>query len=328
MQGSTPAARSVLRDAAIAPSTYRAYDLNLNKLLTHTRLSLIQLLSLSPAGIDVLLSEYLDHQHSIGGSYEYANQTLHGLVYRAPGLKPPLLAESRMRLRGWARLKRSSSHPPITWELSVVFAVAMATASAYAEAVGLLVSFDCYLRVGELTRITLVDVAMPNDPRNGSSDSSMAFRLAHTKTGPNQRVSMQNPLVMRILQQYLRTRTPAFLPADRIFPFSSQRLRSLMRTVAAALGVGAIPYVPHSLRHGGATHDYLRGASMPDIMKRGRWKSLESASRYIQQGGAMLLTYDVAQELHLAGQALVPELLTVMDHLRPPRQVHFAPRRQ
>jgi hypothetical protein len=40
----------------------------------------------------------------------------------------------------------------------------------------------------------------------------------------------------------------------------------------------------HSLRHGGATHDYLKGMPFDDVMVRGRWAVTKSAVHYIQQG--------------------------------------------
>src|ERR1700674_2253068 len=143
---------SELRDAALAPSTRRSYDHNLNKFLTYTRLSLSKLLVLPPTIIDQRLSEYIDDLFAQRGSYEYACQAVFGLIYRHPPIKLHL-GESRMRLRGWKNLKTGKSHPPITWELTCVLAATMAKWGRHAEAAATLVAFDCFLRVGEMTRI-------------------------------------------------------------------------------------------------------------------------------------------------------------------------------
>lgn len=317
-----PLSTSTLRDAAIVPSTHRAYNNNLDKFLQHTRLSLPRLLQLPPALLDERLAAYFDHQFSVQGSYHNAAHALYGLIFRCPRLKLEL-GESRLRLRGWKRLVTQRSHPPITWELTVLFATVMAKWGRHAEAMGTLLSFDCYLRVGELTRLLYSDVVMPNDPRTGSAHRSMALRLAVTKTGPNQWVSLGNADVAAALHCYLRVFP--FLAGDRIFPFSPSSFRHLLRQVADSLGLGHIPYVPHSFRHGGATCDFLRGATIEQIMFRGRWVSMESARRYIQTSRALLIMLQIPAGLNDAGAVLacrVPATVQVLWEsvaLRPAR---------
>lgn len=303
---------STLRDAALSKSTLRSYNNNLNKFLTHTRLSLSQLTMLRPTLIDQRLSEYIDSQYLAKGSYDYASQTLFGLIHRCPRLRHQL-GEARLRLRGWKKLKHSRSHPPITWELAVVFATTMAKWGRHAEAVATLLAFDCFLRVGELTRILYHDVVMPNDPRMGSAHTGMVVRLARAKTGLNQSVSLENVQVQRALHQYLQAYP--FLEEDRIFPFTPSSFRTLIKDVANSLGLGEIPYVPHSFRHGGATYSHLRGATIEQIMYRGRWVALESARRYIQTARALLIIQTIPQRLNDTGRVLAPTIDVVLGHL-------------
>ena len=303
---------SELRDAALAPSTLRSYNLNLNKFLTFTRLTLSQLTALPSRIVDQRLSEFIDDLFTQRGSYDYACQALFGLIYRHPPLRLKL-GESRLRLRGWKRLKQHRSHPPITYELTVVFAATMSKWGRHAEAVATLLSFDCFLRVGELTRLTFHDVVMPNDPRLGSGDYRMAVRLAKAKTGLNQSVSLSNKLIESVLHSYLLSRP--FLEHDRIFPFTPSSFRTLIRQVAVSHGLGGIPYVPHSFRHGGATYAHLRGATIEQIMYRGRWVSLESARRYIQTARALLIMLTIPERLNAKGAALAPHVDVMMDLL-------------
>lgn len=302
---------STLRDAAIAKSTLRAYNNSLNKFLTHTRLPLSDLCALDPVLIDQRLSRYIDDLFAARGSYDYATQAVFGLIYRCPSLRPAL-GEARMRLRGWQRLKTTRSHPPITWELAVVVAVTMAKWGRHAEAVATLLAFDCYLRVGELTRLEYHDVLQPHDPRMGSVHPIMAIRLAKTKTGLNQSVDLGNPHVQAVLHSYLSAYP--FLERERIFPFSPSSFRALLKDVGHALGLTTV-YVPHSFRHGGATFDHLRGVSVTDIMWRGRWASVESARRYIQTARALLIMRDIPAHLDAAGRGLSLDLLSVMTLL-------------
>ena len=239
---------SQLRDAALAPSTHAAYKRNLDKFLTFTRLSLYELMLLAPSVIDQRMAEYIDDLFAHRGSYEYACQAVFGLIYRHPPIKLHL-GESRMRLRGWKRLKVGKSHPPITWELTCVFAAVMAKWGRHAEAIATLVAFDCFLRVGEMTRIQYDDIAMPNDPRMGAVHAMMVIRLARTKTGLNQSVSVDSPVVRAALHGYLLAYP--FVGTSFVFPFTPSSFRRTIHDVSLSLGLSRIPFVPHSFRHGG-----------------------------------------------------------------------------
>lgn len=298
-----------LRDAALGPSTLRAYSKSLDNFLTHTRHTLPELLMLRSAAIDKLLAAYLEYMFWSRGSYDYACQAVYGLIFNAPFLRHKL-GEARLCLRGWKRLKQSRSHPPLTWELAVVFAFTMAKWGYHSEAVATLLAFDCYLRVGELTRIQYHDVLQPHDPRTGSAQCNMAVRLAVAKTGLNQSVTLQSPAVAAVLRAYLLAFP--FLSEDRIFQFTPSWFRVLLHRVSVAHGLGHIPYVPHSLRHGGATSDFLRGATIEQIMFRGRWVSMESARRYVQTCQAMMIIQSIPPAVHSLGLQLVPELSALM----------------
>ena len=211
-------------------------------------------------------------------------------------------------------MRTQRSHPPITWELAVVFAVTMARWGRHAEAVAVLLAFDCLLRVGEMTRLEYRDVIMPNDPRMGSAHTGMVVRLARTKTGLNQSVSLINLQVQHALHSYLLSKP--FLDRHRIFPFAPSGFRTLIREVACSLGLQGITYVPHSFRHGGATYLHQRGTSIEDIMFRGRWVALESARRYIQTARGLLIMQNIPPALNHTGLELAPRIGVVLQYLR------------
>ena len=63
-------------------------------------------------------------------------------------------------------------------------------------AFAILLTFDCLLRGGELISLRRDDIAVPSDPRLGSSArSSYALYLRNTKTGQNMWVEVRTPLV-------------------------------------------------------------------------------------------------------------------------------------
>jgi hypothetical protein len=54
-------------------------------------------------------------------------------------------------------------------------------------------------------------------------------------------------------------------------------------------------FVPHSLRHGGAVHDYLNNQPLEEILLRGRWKSSDSARTYIKDGLALSIQSQISK---------------------------------
>ena len=88
-----------------------------------------------------------------------------------------------------------------------------------------------------------------------------------------------------------------------------------MRAACVALGVGHTAYVPHSLRHGGATADFLLTGSIERVQFRGRWKSMESVRTYVQTARALLAAQNVPSAVHALGTQLSGALALVLSHL-------------
>ena len=76
-------------------------------------------------------------------------------------------------------------------------ACTMARSGYHGPAVAMILAFDCFLRVGELTRIRFTDIVMPNDPRMGRAHTTMAVVLRAAKTGKLQSVGIWNRDVAR-----------------------------------------------------------------------------------------------------------------------------------
>jgi hypothetical protein len=74
-----------------------------------------------------------------------------------------------------------------------------------------------------------------------------------------------------------------------IFDLSYRQLRQAFCAALDRIGAADVGYVLHSLRHGGATDDFLAGIALLDIYQRGRWADHRGARRYIN-GGAAILT--------------------------------------
>ena len=308
--------RLPLQDLALAASSLRAYNKQLAGFLLYSRLTHQQFLTAPAFKLDRLLAVYIQHCFDASVPFTYASHALHAATFHRLDLKTRLFT-ARQCLKGWASVKQTNSHAPLTWELTLVIACTIARSGHHAAAVAMLVGFDCYLRVGELLRLRRRDIVMPNDARMGSADRSMAVCLGQTKTGRNQDVPLQNPDIMAVLCLWMRSLPPSH-GNPLVFDLSAAKLRRLMHEACISLGVRG-HYVPHSLRHGGATFDFLRTRDIDHVQFRGRWKSMETARNYVQTARALLAAQQVPQRLNDLGQLFSRSLLAVMtDALRSP----------
>ncbi len=258
--------------------------------------------------MDELLTLYFHEMyiHNNGGGKSRANNTFWGILKFRPRYHGKLHC-AFASLRGWERLQPATSYPPLTWELTVLIATTMARNGYYHYAVACLVAFDCFLRVGELVNIRMSDIATTADRRIGIEYRGVAIRLRTTKTGKNQWVQVHDKQVQQLLLS-MRNASGARGGDNKVFNFTAGSFRSIFKQSCACLHLSS-RYVPHSLRHGGATRWHLLGHSVDDILIRGRWSSTKSARRYIQAGRALLLTVDVAPALITTARQLTHNII-------------------
>ena len=290
-----------LLQAAYAPSTRKKYLSAVESFISFA----LDLGEDPPdvSDFDDLLNDYIHHLYMAEAGKSRAHDTVYGVLMFRPELKGQLPV-SMLALRGWHKLHPVLSYPPLTWELTVLIALKISLHS-WPLAVGTLLAFDCFLRVGELVGLKREDVADSSDARLGAEFKGMALRLRKTKTGPNQWVEVESKEVMALLRGVVASTKPGQL----LFPVSTSAYRTIFKSACADLGLSK-SYVPHSLRHGGATRSHLLGKSMEDILLRGRWASTKSARRYIQSGRALLLSMQVPPALAKLASILCRDLLT------------------
>jgi len=100
----------------------------------------------------------------------------------------------------------------------------------------------------------------------------------------------------------------------RVFPYSEHKFRSLFASAAADLGIPS-DITPHSLRHGGATHDYASHRLTTDqIRVRGRWKSEKSMHHYVGAMRSALVNRHIPEDAVRCGAAIAPCLLACFTH--------------
>ena len=242
---------------------------------------------------DQMLVDYLQQLYNNGCSQSEAKDTYSGVVHFLPHLRKQLPWTLRA-LKGWGTLEPSQSWPPITYGLVLTVAVALWERKDYAHATALLLSFECYLRSGEVCALQVKDVALPGDVRLGTMSTLSTLGVMKAKTGRYQHVTVRDPLVIHLLSLF----TVGAAPDAPLLPGVSQpSLRKALRHGLRLVGMPDAPYVPHSCRHGGATHDYLLGGlSLESVLERGRWASSKSARTYLQSARVLLLLQQIPPE--------------------------------
>lgn len=239
------------------------------------------------------LHDLYEERGGTGAGKGIAKKAHAALVLALPECKRSLPL-SCLALRGWARRRPTCSYPPLNWDLTCLISVKLAAQGNLRLAIGVLLAFDCWLRISEVAGLVREDFADAKDPRLGSSTAKFcsAVRLRHTKTGPNRFVTLSNAVVTDLVS-VLASKTK---PGARLFPFKPDQMRKALKKACAALGLSP-DYTFHSFRHGGTTKAFIEGVPMADIIKRGRWNDPKSAQTYIQSGPALLLATQVPQEV-------------------------------
>ena len=235
--------------------------------------------------LDEALADYFQwlYEQNAGAGKTKAKDALYGVQLFLPRAQGKLLTASKIAAR-WSKLAGTQSYPPLTWELTVLIAVQIARHARADLALATLLGFNCLLRVGELMSLRREDVAFPTDARMGAEYRVTTLAIRVAKTGKNQSVVVTDPDVLALL----RARVAATPKGALLFQSGASGFRALFKRVCAELGLSE-KYVPHSLRHGGATRLHLKGVPLEDIMMRGRWASSKSARTYIQSSRAVLM---------------------------------------
>ena len=152
-----------LYEAAYSPATIKGYRSAVITFLEWTEQTGVESIE-TYEQLDSLLTEYLHVLWQQHRTKSDAHRVYHGIILYLQHARHQL-PTAKLCLKGWNKLKPSTSYPPFTWEIAVLVAVHMTRMGWFKAAVGLLLSFDCYLRVGELTNICISDVADTGDRR-------------------------------------------------------------------------------------------------------------------------------------------------------------------
>ena len=240
--------------------------------------------------IDCYLEEYLHWLHPQRGKGACSN-VLSGVVHFFPEFKGRLYRAS-LTMRGINRAQPGKQWTPIPWHLAVLVAFWQSRVYGLRYGIATLVGQHCLLRVSEIMNIRTTDVVERRDDRFGRNNTTMVIRLRKTKAGMVQSVSVDDHGVEELLMVLLRCTRPG----ERLFPFTSDKFRKTMHAATAALGIRH-HFVPHGLRHAGASEHWMRWRDLGGLALRGRWASERSVRRYVQEGEMMLVDQSIPDHI-------------------------------
>lgn len=227
---------------------------------------------------------------------------LYGLSLLRPAWAKELYL-AKLALKGWGSLVQVQSFAPFPRDVMVVVAVQMARTYGLGAGVAVLVAFDCLLRVSELCALRVRDVRRYRD--------QVILHIDTSKTGRHQLVTMRHSRIVAVFGMYLKQRSDS----GRCFDFSAWQFRKWLGCVCEQLGLTE-RYVPHSLRHGGATEMLLDGVDIERILHQGRWVSTNSARRYLQMGKALVIYMDTPKKVKQLGDLFWECLVDTFSLLR------------
>lgn len=285
---------SPLRASAVAPATlhvYRAAVLRFASFCKDRDLCGLTSDDFDRAMEAFILSTYQDDP-SRGAKSRMACSVMGAELFLPQHRKK--LVGSRLALKGWDRLVPRKSPPPISFSILNGIACECERRGLAVYNIAFRMQFHCYLRASELLQLRVSDVSLPGDVRlsHWGQTSSGGIRLVDTKTGPEQFVTLSDPVLSLLLPTYISSRLTQVGQSGRLFPVSYEQLRRLFHAALGWLSLD-VPFTLHSIRHGGATHDSLQGMPVSEIVKRGRWTDPRSASTYLQTGRALFLSVSI-----------------------------------
>jgi len=216
---------------------------------------------------------YVDHKHPHQGVL-----AVNGVCYLYPEAVRELPHAWRAT-KGWSRFAIVQEGQPVPTQ-------ALACMSAYLGGLGdpkaaiaadcIAIAADGYLREQDLFQLRIQDVVMTND--TAALLLGQSQRGEGCKSGRDQGVVMDEPHSVDVLRRLTAGRDND----QKVFELTADEYRRFWKKAAKeVLGDSKAAGTPHSARHTGASRDLTEGyRTLEQVMKRGRWKALNSVHRY------------------------------------------------
>ncbi len=276
---------------SLAPSTWASYRRVLNQFADYTRSHGLRVES----GDSLMASAaaFLGSKIREGYAAAFGRQLQMALRLQWPEWVNHVRPLDRA-LRGWEKARPIVKRPPLIRPLAVAMAMRLVLWGYPLMGVAIMLSFHCYFRISELLAMERWHVVPARDARTGFTNRFSFVHIPKSKTGTQQDVEIHDPVVDELTR--LAVRVAELAGRARLFPYSEHRFRKVFRQCVISLGM-AETITPHSMRHGGATHDYSsQRLTTDEIRIRGRWRSEKSMHHYVGSMRSALANLTVPKE--------------------------------
>ena len=266
----------------------------LERFLKQENLQWQELLKCSTARVDEVMSWFVHRMHQLNDAraFRVAKHSILFMQIWQPRLRRHLPATWNFMI-AWEEMRPASFRPP----LPIVLLIAMVCDSRSRSwqskdlqtqemwllfSVMICVGFLAMMRPGELFKLRLSDINLPNDLSLGSE--SAVIRIQEPKNsrqmGRQQYATIRHPDVINWLVWVVKRKDN---PSTFLWPSSQQKFRALFQESCSRLKLKHCRFSPASLRAGGAT--FYVDSHRVDIGRlrfEGRWTNLRSVEHYVQ----------------------------------------------
>ena len=231
--------------------------------------------------LDTYLSWHLEALWEEGEPRPWANDVCAAIQHFLPGAKGHL-ALSWSLTHAWGRRELPCRALPLTLQTLAGLAGGCIVAWHCRIACALIVGFDLIARTGELLSLTSSDVVWSAEWKT----ALVRFRetKAGFREGVHQSVVINEPVVLACL----RFLCHGLEPGANLLPVREGAFRRIFSHVAKCVGLLELGVKPYSMRRGGATHLWRSSLSYDIVSERGRWASLATCRRYVEDSACHL----------------------------------------
>jgi integrase len=262
-------------------------------------------LKLSSEDLDSLLVDYFTSLFNTPNSPSYtrAKQTFFAVLFFAPHFRFSL-SYSHALLKSWKKSIPAPQKAPIPWHLALLFARICSEQNMMSEALAFLILHHTYLRVNNVLKLRKSDVVA--DLKEVDPDFPlMILRILKTKTDPFKTVEIRRQDLADAIVAYVSRLKHG---DDLLFNFSYSHLSSVLKSICRSLQLSHFGFTLHKFRHGGASHDHLKGVDFQTIKRRGIWKQDESVEIYVSTGVCFSILTSLPKEFLRIGKLLDEDL--------------------
>eukprot|EP00435_Cladocopium_sp_Y103_P072274 s233_g39.t1 len=231
---------------------------------------------------DEMVAEFIEMLWETGEPKTQANYTLAAIQHFRPQAKHHLPWSWKL-VKVWNQVEMPNRATPMSPEIAIAFA---GLAFKWKQPIFgwlVLVGYALFLRTGELLALGPSDVTLAQSRAVVFVRSSKGTKRSFL---PLERLEVTESTALQALRALLRLRRGQ----STFWPESRRSFLETWHSLVAGLKLPPGFYKPYSLRRGGATSCYKNGATLDELVTKGRWQHLHTARVYLDTGLQALAT--------------------------------------